>query len=176
MKNNECPSACVAAVTLEAPLLSSVRNRILGHLSDQQVGRSIERAYGIEHYCGEAKSVAGSAMRFSLLTVFQVAACALLVLITALSLVPAAFRPETGLPHNFEHFAIFATAGVAFGLGFSRWRGILVPALVVFAAAIEITQSAIPSRHARLEDFIIDAVAVSISAAIAATIARRMQF
>jgi len=134
------------------------------------------RAYGIEHCCGEAKSFAthtGVAMRFSLLTVFQLAACALLVLITALSLVPATFRPQTGLPHYLEHFGIFAAAGVAFGLGFSRWRGILVPALVVFAAAIEITQSAIPSRHARFEDFIIDAVAVSISAAIAATIATR---
>ena len=114
-------------------------------------------------------------MRFSLPKVFQLAAWARLALTTALSLVPATFRPATGLPHNLEHLAIFAVTGVAFGLGFSRWRGFLVPALVVFAAAVEITQSAIPSRHARLEDFIIDAVAVSVSAVIAATIARRGQ-
>ena len=44
----------------------------------------------------------------------------LLGLILVLSLVPPAFRPETGTPHNFEHFAIFAAAGFAFGIGYSR--------------------------------------------------------
>ena len=41
----------------------------------------------------------------------------LALLITALSLVPPDFRPESGTPHHFEHFAIFCATGAAFGLG-----------------------------------------------------------
>ena len=44
----------------------------------------------------------------------------LLLTITVLSLVPPTLRPETGVPHDLEHFAIFAAAGLAFGIGYSR--------------------------------------------------------
>lgn len=97
----------------------------------------------------------------------------LLALIAVLSLVPADLRPTTAAPHNLEHFALFAAAGAAFGLGYYRRRGLVMAALAAFAGTIELTQLAVAGRHARLEDFVVDALAVSASAAIAATVGRR---
>jgi VanZ family protein len=86
----------------------------------------------------------------------------LALLITALSLLPPDFRPETGAPHHFEHFAIFCATGVAFGAGYTNGRGALAAALVFFAGAIEFAQIFAPGRHARLSDFIVDAAAICI--------------
>jgi VanZ family protein len=80
--------------------------------------------------------------------------------ILVLSLVPPWLRPETGAPHDLEHFAIFAATGLAFGLGYSRRFSVV--AVVVFAGAIEIAQIAVPGRHARLSDFVVDALAVCV--------------
>ena len=73
-------------------------------------------------------------------------------------MVPPSLRPETSLPHGLEHFAIFWATGVAFALGYilTPW---LATVLVIFSGAVEITQMFIPGRHARVSDFIIDAVA-----------------
>jgi VanZ family protein len=78
--------------------------------------------------------------------------------IVVLSVVPATSRPETGLPHYFEHFAIFWATGLAFALGYSL-TPLLATILVVFAGGVEILQLFIPGRHARLSDFIVDALA-----------------
>lgn len=84
--------------------------------------------------------------------------------IVILSLVPPSGRPESGAPHDIEHFAIFASTGVAFGLGYGRRWSVAI-ALVVFAGAIEIAQLLAPGRHARPRDFIVDALAVCIGLA-----------
>jgi len=86
----------------------------------------------------------------------------LAALIVVLSLVPAALRPETGAPHDVEHFAIFAATGLAFGLGYERRHGLIGVLLVIFAAAVECAQLPIPGRHARLSDFIVDALAMCV--------------
>jgi VanZ family protein len=92
----------------------------------------------------------------------------LALLITALSLLPPEFRPESGMPHHFEHFAIFCATGIAFGLGYNNNRRHLAAALVFFAGAIEFAQIFAPGRHARLSDFIVDAVAACVGVALAA--------
>jgi VanZ family protein len=79
--------------------------------------------------------------------------------IVILSLVSPALRPETGTPHNLEHFTIYAATGFAFGLGYKRRRDLLAILLVIFVSSIEIAQLFVPGRHARLSDLIIDAVA-----------------
>jgi VanZ family protein len=76
--------------------------------------------------------------------------------IVILSLVPPALRPETGTPHNLEHFTICAATGFAFGLGYKRRRDLLAILLVIFVSSIEIAQLFVPGRHARLSDLIID--------------------
>jgi VanZ family protein len=78
--------------------------------------------------------------------------------IVVLSVVPATLRPETGVPHNIEHFAIYWATGLAFALGYSL-TPLLAMALVIFSGAVEILQLSIPGRHARLSDFIVDALA-----------------
>ena len=84
--------------------------------------------------------------------------------ITALSLVSPDLRPETGVPHHLEHFAIFFAAGLAFGVGYNRRPAVTALALVIFAATLELAQMYVPGRHARLSDFVVDALALLIGA------------
>jgi VanZ family protein len=92
----------------------------------------------------------------------RIVAWALAATIVILTLVPPSLRPETGTPHIFEHFIIYAVAGFAFGLGFKRRHDLLAIFLVIFSGSIEIAQLFVPGRHARLSDFIIDTVAACI--------------
>ena len=97
----------------------------------------------------------------------RIAAWALAAAIVILSLVPPTLRPETRAPHSLEHFTIFAATGFAFGLGYKRRHHLLAILLVIFSSAIEIAQLFVPGRHARLGDFIIDALAACIGAVMA---------
>ena len=86
----------------------------------------------------------------------------LIVVISVLSLVPPSHRPVTGTPHNFEHFAIFMLTGLAFGLGYHFRHLSQAAGLIAFAGAIEIAQYWVPGRHARIGDFIVDAMSACI--------------
>jgi hypothetical protein len=92
--------------------------------------------------------------------------------ILTLSFVPPTLRPDTGAPHDFEHFAIFCATGVAFGVGYGGSRRLISIALVAFAGAVELGQLFVPDRHARLSDFIVDAAAACIGVLFAAVAAR----
>jgi VanZ family protein len=89
----------------------------------------------------------------------RIAAWSLPTAIIVLSVVPPGLRPETGAPHGLEHFVIYLATGLAFGLGYDRKRGLLAILLVIFSGSLEIIQLFIPGRHARLSDFIVDALA-----------------
>lgn len=80
------------------------------------------------------------------------------IAILTLSLVPADLRPETGAPRLLEHSFIYVAFGVAFGLGYSRKQGLLVIFFLTFVAVVEAAQLFVPSRHARVSDFLVDAV------------------
>lgn len=92
----------------------------------------------------------------------RIVAYSLATAIIVLSLVPPTLRPETSAPHSFEHLTIYGATGFAFGLGYKRRHDLLAILLVIFSGSIEIAQLFIPGRHARLSDFIIDAVAACI--------------
>jgi VanZ family protein len=79
--------------------------------------------------------------------------------IAVLSLIAPPWRPVTILPHNLEHVAIFAIAGFLAGLGYPGRPLRTLAAFVIFAGAIELAQIPVPGRHARLSDFVIDALA-----------------
>ena len=94
-----------------------------------------------------------------MITLFRGLAWLLLGAIIMLSVVPPTLRPETGTPHNLEHFAIFALCGFAFGLGYRAghlWQAV---ALVAFSGLIELLQLLVPGRHARAIDFVVDSLA-----------------
>jgi VanZ family protein len=90
--------------------------------------------------------------------------------IAVLSLVPPDLRPETGVPHHFEHFLIYAAMAAAFGFAYERSAIALATILVVFCALIEIAQLFVPGRHARFVDFGTDALATCFGLAIASVL------
>ena len=90
-----------------------------------------------------------------------------------LSIVPPALRPETALPHHVEHFGIFYATGAAFGLAYFQRYHLLLPLLLIFAAGVEVMQSIVSGRHARLSDFVVDALAACVGA-LTALLARRV--
>ena len=90
--------------------------------------------------------------------VFQAGGWLCLVAIAVLSLVAPSMRPVTFLPHNFEHVAIFALAGLAIGLGYPNRATQHAIAFTLFAAAIELAQFYTPGRHPRVSDFVVDAL------------------
>jgi VanZ family protein len=90
----------------------------------------------------------------------------LMLAVAVLSLVPATLRPDTAVPHNLEHFAIFVATGFALGFGYGRRPVMIMFALVGFAGAIELAQLLLPDRHARLADFLVAALAVCAGAAL----------
>jgi len=115
-----------------------------------------------------------TAFRSNYLGFAQIVAWTLAAIIAVLSLTPPDLRPETGMPHNLEHALIYSATGIAFALGYDRRYGLLSIFLIIFAGAIETAQLFVPGRHARLGDFVIDAVAVC-AAPVAALLVRQLR-
>ena len=84
----------------------------------------------------------------------------------------AQLRPVTGAPSSVEHFAMFFLIGSAFALGYSRSDYPLCGAAIAFAGSLELLQRFVPTRHARLSDFAIDALAAVIGIALSGLINR----
>ncbi len=90
----------------------------------------------------------------------QFLAIAALVAVVALTVVPAAERPVTSLGQNWEHFLCFVMVGALTAIAFELPLKLLLPASVLFALALELVQIPLPTRHARLEDFVVDAFGI----------------
>jgi VanZ like family len=76
--------------------------------------------------------------------------------IIILSVVPAADRPVTGAGQSIEHLTAFAIVGGAFAIGYRLSLMRLMFLAVFFCAGIELLQVPLPTRHARVSDFLID--------------------
>ena len=94
--------------------------------------------------------------------VLRVSAWTLLAIITALSVVPAAFRPVTAMPHTIEHAAIFLIAGAVFALAYQIRLIFFLAAAMTFAGCLEVLQIFVPGRHARLTDALVDAISACV--------------
>ena len=97
-----------------------------------------------------------------LTTIIRIVAWSLAATIVILSVVPPGLRLDTGTTHHLEHFIVYWTTGLAFGLGYDCKHNLLALLLVVFSGSVEIMQLFVPGRHARLSDFAIDAVAACV--------------
>jgi VanZ family protein len=103
----------------------------------------------------------------------RAAAWLLLAAIVVLSLVPPAARPTTPAPHDLEHAGIFLLDGAGFGIGYFGFAWRFSIAAVAFCAGIELAQLMVPGRHARISDFIVDAIAAC-TGILAGTLLARM--
>jgi VanZ family protein len=82
---------------------------------------------------------------------------------------PPDFRPHASpLGQDGEHALAFVLLGLAFGLAYTHNRLLTAAIAVGLTGLIEILQFWAPGRHARLEDFLVDALAVCVGLAFAA--------
>lgn len=79
--------------------------------------------------------------------------------IVVLSVVPAAERPVTDFAPQFEHVAAFALVAGAFSIGYDLSLARLIFFALLFCGGIELLQVPLPTRHARVSDFVIDFIA-----------------
>src|ERR1044072_911379 len=96
--------------------------------------------------------------------------------VTFATLGPPGLRPHSDLGQDGEHALAFLLVGLAFGLAYSNRRWSVAMIAVVLIGVLESVQFIAPGRHARLEDFVVDALTACIgfvlSAAVEWTIAR----
>src|SRR5262245_66125384 len=107
------------------------------------------------------------------MTIFlRLIAWTLAVAVTFASLGPPQFRPHADLGQNGEHALAYILVGLAFGLAYRHNRLLTALVAVVMIGAIEILQFWAPGRHARLSDFVVDALAACAGLAMAAMLDR----
>jgi VanZ family protein len=90
--------------------------------------------------------------------------------VTFATLGPPSYRPHSTLGQDGEHALAFILIGVAFGLAYTEHRLRVALIAVVMIGAIEILQFWAPGRHARLEDFVVDALTACLGLAVAAAL------
>ena len=88
--------------------------------------------------------------------------------VTFATLGPPGLRPHSSLGQDGEHALAFILVGLAFGLAYQRRRLAIAAASVVLIGVLELMQFWAPGRHARLEDFLVDALTACLGFALAA--------
>jgi VanZ family protein len=82
---------------------------------------------------------------------------------------PAWLRPHSDLGQDGEHALAFVLVGLAFGLAYPR-RLLTAIIAVILIGVLELLQLWMPGRHARLEDFVVDALAACAGIVVAAAL------
>lgn len=100
--------------------------------------------------------------------IFRLFAWLLAAAVTFATLGPPSFRPHSDLGQDGEHALAFVLVGLAFGLAYTRNRLLTSVTAVLMIGVLEILQLWAPGRHARLEDFVVDALAACIGLVVAA--------
>lgn len=90
--------------------------------------------------------------------------------VTFATLGPPGLRPHSSLGQDGEHALAFILVGLAFGLAYRRRRLVTAAAAVVLIGVLELMQFWAPGRHARWEDFIVDALTACLGFALAAAV------
>jgi VanZ family protein len=90
--------------------------------------------------------------------------------VTFASLSPPRYRPQSSLGQDGEHAFAFILVGLAFGWAYKRNRKLTAATSVVMIGVLELLQLWAPGRHARLEDFLVDALAACVGLLLAAAL------
>jgi VanZ family protein len=85
----------------------------------------------------------------------------LAVAVAFATLGPASLRPHSDFGQNGEHAFAFLLVGIAFALAYKRNRPLTAAITIALIGVLEILQLWAPGRHARLGDFVVDALAAS---------------
>ena len=88
----------------------------------------------------------------------RIVAWLLAAAVTFATLGPPRYRPHSNLGQDGEHALAFVLIGLAFGLAYPRHRLTVVMTVVSHRRA-RTAPAVVPGRHARLEDFTVDALA-----------------
>lgn len=104
-------------------------------------------------------------------TSLRVLAWLLAAAVAFATLGPPEYRPHSILGQEGEHALAFVLIGLAFGLAYVQRRWLTAGIAVAMIGLIEILQFWAPGRHARLSDFIVDALAACAGLAVAAGVA-----
>jgi VanZ family protein len=99
--------------------------------------------------------------------VLKAASWLAIVGLVIVTIVPANERPVSGLQHDLEHFSAFGLAGLMFGLAYAGHLRALLLSAIVFALALELSQIPLATRHARFEDFVVDAAGACLGIVVA---------
>ena len=103
-------------------------------------------------------------------TILRILAWLLAAAVTFATLGPPGARPHSDLGQNGGHTLAFVLIGLAFGFAYSRNRLLTSITSVVMIGVLEVLQLWVPGRHARLEDFIVDALTACVGLAAAAAL------
>jgi VanZ family protein len=101
-------------------------------------------------------------------TILRLFAWLLATAVTFATLGPPRFRPHSDLGQDGEHVLAFVLIGLAFGLAYARNRLLTSVLSVAMIGVIEILQIWAPGRHARFEDFAVDALAACVGLTVTA--------
>jgi VanZ family protein len=88
--------------------------------------------------------------------------------VTFATLGPPGLRPHSDFGQDGEHALAFVLVGLAFGLAYSKRRWMIAAIAVALIGVLELLQLVAPGRHARLEDFVVDAFTACVGFALAA--------
>ena len=114
----------------------------------------------------------GRRIRESTTATARTLAWLLVAVITALSIMPAEFRPVSPAPSFLEHFTVFLLTGMAFCFGYQDRKVVVSVFLPLFAGIIEFAQLRIPGRHSRLSDLLVNIAGALIGVATIAFISK----
>ena len=98
---------------------------------------------------------------------FRLFAWLLAVAVTFATLGPPRHRPHSDLGQIGEHTLAFVLVGFAFAVAYPRHRLSAAAITTVMVGVLELVQLFVPGRHARLEDFVVDALGALTGYAIA---------
>lgn len=102
--------------------------------------------------------------------ILRLFAWALAAAVAFATLGPPGYRPHSNLGQDGEHALAFVLLGLAFGVAYTGNRWLTAVLAVGLTGVLELLQLWMPGRHARLEDFVVDALAACIGLAVAAAL------
>lgn len=94
--------------------------------------------------------------------------------VTFVTLGPADVRPHPVLGQQGDHALAFLLVGILFGLAYPQRRWTVSAVAVALIGLLEMVQLWVPGRHARFEDFVVDALSACVGFALSAASDRMM--